>query len=229
MDVQGKYDQAAIQMRSYASIPLPRSAYHTRTGADPWLSCDPQLQDDCSAAVRAMRLILFALFALFIAPLRSEPAPAQNPDSSQAALAVGENSTKDVQLASVQNRREWIAEKRLHASKVAAQCIPSRASAEAKQQPVFLKVKRSHGPPSLAKTATSTFLRSSTAPFLSCTFAPSFLSASRTFARRLNPPNNILFLNLPSIAATRHGAQVFFVSRNLVIDHPQGVLHHDRC
>ena len=58
-------------LHSYASVPMLRSVYRVRKGRSPWLSSDPELNADCSAAVRAFRLVLFALFTLFVAPLKS--------------------------------------------------------------------------------------------------------------------------------------------------------------
>jgi hypothetical protein len=58
-------------IRSYTSVPMPPSSYRVRATCAPWLSLDPVLKDDCSTAVRAFHLVMFALFALFVAPLKS--------------------------------------------------------------------------------------------------------------------------------------------------------------
>ncbi len=67
---EGKPDNS---MRNHGSVPMLRSSYRARAGQIPWLPIDPNLAADCTSAVRAMRLVLLALFALFTAPMKSRP------------------------------------------------------------------------------------------------------------------------------------------------------------
>lgn len=138
-----------VKIRSYASVPLPRSAHRTLSSGAPWLACDPQFQGECSAAVRAFRLACFAMFALFVAPFRarafSADEPVQNPAIPQQALTADASAASSAWRAGSAQLLLW---RDFSASFHAAQSGLSQRAVDApKREALYLKIKRSHGPP----------------------------------------------------------------------------------
>ena len=136
-------------LHSYASVPMLRSVYRVRKGRSPWLSSDPELNADCSAAVRAFRLVVFALFTLFVAPLKSnsstldEHPETANPQSRLTRAQVyrteitrSASSSQDQAMTTRESRVPVI----LHGAM-------QRAFEEPKRDAPYLTVERDHGPP----------------------------------------------------------------------------------
>jgi hypothetical protein len=136
-------------LHSYASIPMLRSVYRTRKGRSPWLSSDPELNADCSAAVRAFRLLLFMLFTLFVAPLKSHSTTLDEyPEAANLQSPVTHNQVcgRDITLSvsSSQNRVMWTPSA---SSPVILHGATQRALEEPKRDAPYLTVERDHGPP----------------------------------------------------------------------------------
>lgn len=160
--MQPKSDLATGTVRSYASVPLPRSAYRALTSVSPWLGCDPQFQGECSAAVRMVRLTLFALFAIIVAPLRSRNASAENiPKTTNSPVAAELLSAADPLADQHSCVLEQAALTPVFPSEDSQQPLIHRATDEAPGPRVHLVVKHTHGPPVLHKTATRPFFSAS--------------------------------------------------------------------
>jgi hypothetical protein len=141
------------RVRSYAAVGLPKSAHWDRNGASPWLWCDPRLQGECSAAVRAFRLVCFAVAALILAPLRSR-AHAETLRADDAAA---------ITLLKLGRQHDSDQASRIRAPKKARPAIPGQPSAvrirtviagrmqraadDSMPPMAWLRVRRSHGPP----------------------------------------------------------------------------------
>lgn len=136
-------------LHSYASVPMLRSVYRVRRSRSPWLSSDPELNADCSAAVRAFRLLLFALFALFVAPLKSNSTTLDEfPESSnhQSPVTHDQVCGRGITLSanSSQDQVMWTPRA---SSPVIMQGAMQRALEEPKRDAPYLTVERDHGPP----------------------------------------------------------------------------------
>jgi len=58
------------------------------SSSTPWLGFDPELQSDCSAAYRALRLVMLALFALLGASSRLQAQSSNQPESGSLETRV---------------------------------------------------------------------------------------------------------------------------------------------
>jgi len=228
--MQKQRDLATGAVRNYASVPLPRSAYRMLASGSPWMACDPQFQGECSAAVRAFRLILFALFAIFIAPLRSRNASAVNrPDGSVPAGIALASDSSTIRQACVEDQEAlnpavW--------SEDPLRPLIRRPADEVLGYRIHLVVKRSHGPPLLHKTATQLFLSASPGRPLSRCFPQDPHSAIPVLKRhscRRNPLSDPPRINLSAMAAVWLWRRGFLVFRHLAIDFPEGDHHHVCC
>ncbi len=136
-------------LHSYASVPLLRSVYRVRKGRSPWLSSDPELNADCSAAVRAVRLVLLALFTLFVAPLKSHSTTVdEHPDAANLPSTITRDQVcgREITLSASrsQNQVMWTRESRVPTILHGAM---RRALEEPKRDAPYLTVERDHGPP----------------------------------------------------------------------------------
>jgi len=131
-------------VRSYAFVHLPPSAYKSSDASAPWLWCDPRLQDECSAAVRAARLVALTLFALFVAPFRSGvSASERGTDAAQAAWLL--ESAEPVRERAAICRGCRSVQRYMHG--IVKRVLRAKAAEASEVQTVYLVVRRSHGPP----------------------------------------------------------------------------------
>jgi phosphate-selective porin len=140
--------------RRYASVPMLRSAHRACSSTMPWLSFDPNLQADCNAAIRAVKLVMFALFALFTSSVKSNAA---TPDSATEIellrrrideqqreideLKAMVSTQQGKQVSAVQLQQTSLNE--TQASAGAAE----KAVSDPKRDSLHLAVKRDHAPP----------------------------------------------------------------------------------
>jgi hypothetical protein len=136
-------------LHSYASVPMLRSVYRVRESRSPWLSSDPALNADCSAAVCAFQLVLFALFTLFVAPLKShstttdEHPETANPQSRFTRAQVCSGKT----ALSATSKQDQVMASRTSRVQMILHCAMQRAFEEPKRDAPYLIVERDHGPP----------------------------------------------------------------------------------
>jgi phosphate-selective porin len=140
--------------RRCISVPMLRSAYRIRSSRMPWLSFDPNLQADCNAAIRAVKLVILALFALFITPLKSKAA---TPDSATEIellkRRVDEQQRQIEELKSLVSKQQGKEVSVIELPKASANETQApaggaeKAVSDPKRDSVHLTVKRDHAPP----------------------------------------------------------------------------------
>ena len=117
----------------------------------PWIGFDPGLQSDCSAAYRAFRLVMLALFALLGAGSRVQAQSSSQPESgSLAGEAQGRQITELKTLVlrqaqQIQTQQQTLNQLRNSQGSV----LPTRAVAKDRRESAHLKVNRAHAPPSI--------------------------------------------------------------------------------
>lgn len=124
--------------------------------SSPWIGFDPELQSDCSAAYRAFRLVMLALFALLGAGSRAQ---AQSTSQSEAGSldARIEGQEREIaqlkalverQAQQLQSQQQAINElrKNEHAG-LTAVAPQAQSTAEDKRESAYLSVNRTHAPP----------------------------------------------------------------------------------
>jgi phosphate-selective porin len=120
----------------------------------PWLSFDPSQQADCNAAIRAAKLVIFALFALFTSPVKSNAATPDDAteiellkrriDEQQReidALKSMVSKQQGKQVSAVQSQQNLSNETQANAG------AAEKAASDPKRDSVHLAVKRDHAPP----------------------------------------------------------------------------------
>jgi hypothetical protein len=148
-------ETAEPSIRSYASVPMLRFAYRVPTQRAPWLSFDPELKDDCSTAVRAVRLVLLALFAFLVGPLESRSAMADEvPEAASLQLSSAahhvENEKQNARAAPPRHLRQNRPYALITDAVPALAGPTQRAVSDPKRDALHLIVKHEHGPPAAA-------------------------------------------------------------------------------
>jgi hypothetical protein len=169
--------------RSYASVRLPGSAHRIVSSGTPWLGCDPQFQGECSAAVRAFRLVCFAMLALFVAPLRALSADEPAQPATPQQTFTGHASARNVVLRAVSRQiLTWKDSVRsFHAAKPGR---TKRAVDDPKREALYLNVERSHGPPAINPCCDPGHCVNSAAP-ANTAFLPHCPAALHKFSDRI--------------------------------------------
>lgn len=136
-----------------SSLPWRRLPGHSSM---PWIGFDPELQSDCSAAYRAFRLVMLALFALLGAGSRaqaqsSDPAKA---GSLEARIDAQERQIEELkalvlrQAQQLQSQQQAINELRNdERAGLTAVALPAQPTAEDKRESAHLTVNRANAPP----------------------------------------------------------------------------------
>lgn len=121
----------------------------------PWLGIDPELQSDCSAAYRAFRLVMLALFALLGAGSRVQPQSSNQPESGtletglENRLEAQEQQIAELkslvlrQAQQLQSQQQTLNELRKDEGAALLSC----SIAEDKRESAHLTVNRAHAPP----------------------------------------------------------------------------------
>ena len=124
------------------------------SSSTPWLGFDPELQSDCSAAYRAFRLVMLALFALLGASSRVQAQSSAQPESGsldtlETRLEAQEQQITKLktlvlrQAQKLRSQQEVLNEPRMGQGTT----LPTRSIAEDKRESAHLKVNRAHAPP----------------------------------------------------------------------------------
>jgi hypothetical protein len=142
-------------VRSYASVPMLRFAYRVCPRQAPWLSVDPELSDECSSVIRSIRLVLFALFALLVAPLESRSAMADEiPEAASLQLNSAASHVENERLNACATLPRYLRQNlsyALIADAVSARAgRTERAVSDPKRDALHLIVRHEHGPPTAA-------------------------------------------------------------------------------
>src|SRR5690348_18370479 len=124
------------------------------SSSTPWLGFDPELQSDCSAAYRAFRLVMLALFALIGAGSRVQAQSANQAESGSLETRVAAQEQQITELKTLvlrqaqelQSQQQTLNELR----KDQAATLPVRSTAEDKRESAHLTVNRAHAPPPIA-------------------------------------------------------------------------------
>lgn len=122
----------------------------------PWIGFDPELQSDCSAAYRAFRLVVLALFALIGASSRAQTqsSPQSDPGSISARIEAQERQIAELKALVLQQARQLESQQQIvnklqreQRSGTRAIALPTQSAAEDKRESAHLKVNRTHAPP----------------------------------------------------------------------------------
>lgn len=128
----------------------------------PWIGFDPELQSDCSAAYRAFRLVMLALFALFHAGRRAEAQSNVNATSGslESRVAAQERQIEELktlvlrQAQELQTQQQLLDELRKNRQMDTTAAISAQAAAEDKRESAQLAVNRTHAPPQTDPSST---------------------------------------------------------------------------
>ena len=124
-----------------------------RRVSTPWIGFDPGLKSDCSAAYRAFRLVIMALFALLGAGSRVQAQSSTQPESGSLATgsateAQGQQITELKTLVLRQAQQLQTQQQSLNELRNGrGATLPTRAVAEDRRESAHLKVNRAHAPP----------------------------------------------------------------------------------
>ncbi|HEU4983915.1 MAG TPA: hypothetical protein VFT88_14645, partial [Acidobacteriaceae bacterium] len=118
----------------------------------PWLGFDPELQSDCSAAYRAFRLVMLALFALLGAGSRLQAQSSNQPESGSLETRVAAQEQQITELKTLVLRQAQKLQSQQQAlnelRKGQGAALPAPSIAEDKRESAHLKANRAHAPPS---------------------------------------------------------------------------------
>ena len=121
------------------------------SSSTPWLGFDPELQSDCSAAYRAFRLVMLALFALLGASSRVQAQSSNQPesDSLETRLEAQEQQITELKTLVLRQAQQLQSPQRIlnELRKDQGTMLPIRSIAEDKRESAHLTVNRAHAPP----------------------------------------------------------------------------------
>lgn len=128
------------------------------SSSTPWLGFDPELQSECSAAYRAFRLVMLALFALLGAGSRVQAQSSNQPESGSLESKLEAQGQQITELKALilrqaqqlQSQQQTLNELR----KDQGATLPARSTAEDKRESAHLTVNRAHAPPPVNKPST---------------------------------------------------------------------------
>ncbi len=130
-------------------------------GSSPWIGFDPELQSDCSAAYRAFRLVMLALFALLGAGSRAQAQSSSQTESGSLDAKIEAQGRQIEQLKALvvrqaqqlQSQQQAINELRTNEHAGLTAVAPrAQSAAEDKRESAQLTVNRTHAPPQNANS-----------------------------------------------------------------------------